>query len=285
MIILMTSTWIAFLLLALCVAGCGTNEPDAKQESVPEPSASSTVTPLEIAFAEGLTLDLYRPEGDGPFPTLVLIHGGGWVSGTRKELASEAEMAVRSGLAVASIDYRLAPKDLWPAQVADCRMAVRYLRSHGGELRLRTDKLAAAGVSAGGHLSMWLGFDGEPAERVQAVCSVSGIHDLELKMTPAGEGYRIVQSLLGPADPEGRAAASPLNRATAKSPPVYFIHGVKDPLVSTDHSELAAKRLKSLGVEQTLVLVPEMGHGLDLSKPGDSSAWADALKWIRSKLD
>lgn len=286
MIILMASTWIAIAFLALCTMGCEGPElerPSSQQSKVEEASEPST-KPTEHTFKPGLSLDLYQPSGPGPFPTLVLIHGGGWVSGSRRELRNESLLAVDAGFAVASVDYRLASADVWPAQIADCRAAVRYLRANGKKLHLKTDSIGAAGVSAGGHLSMWLGYAGDPPERVQAVCSISGIHDLVAPMTAVGEGYKIVQSLLGPNEPQGRAGASPINRARHDSPPTMFIHGTDDSLVPASQSSNAHECLIKLGVDSTLVLIPKMGHGLNLQHEAESHGWRDALAWFKKQL-
>ncbi|CAN5495551.1 alpha/beta hydrolase [soil metagenome] len=231
-------------------------------------------------YATGRSLDIYLPKGNGPFPTVLLIHGGGWVSGSRTELAEHARRLNAKGLAAVSLDYRLAPGSLWPAQREDCDLAAKWVRRHGKEHKLKTGRLAAAGESAGGHLSMWLAEMGD----VQAVGSISGLHDLTLPMTPVGENFGIVQKVLGPNYPKDIKAFSPLLSYKKGMPPVFFIHGKSDPLVPTEHATKAAARLKELGIESKVILLPQMGHGLHFQTKDEGKAWDEFADWVKTKL-
>jgi acetyl esterase/lipase len=235
-----------------------------------------------------LLLDLYTPIGQGPFPLLVLIHGGGWVSGNRQQLAAHATNLLGCGLAVASIDYRLAPENRWPAQRDDVEAAVSYLRAHAKELNLKADRVAAAGESAGAHLSLWLAVHGSEKSRVQAVGLISPLVDLSIPMTPTGESYQIVQKTLGPNYPRGIKDFSPINFVSATTPPVFFLHGEKDPWVPKPHVEGPAARLRALGVPVEVVYVPSMGHGLDFTHKEASAEQAVALRklgdWAKGVL-
>lgn len=230
-----------------------------------------------------LQLDYYRPPSGPALPLIVVFHGGGWVSGSRSDMSAVCVALSKAGYAVASVSYRLAPKDLWPAQIEDARAAVRYLRANAERLRLKPDRIAALGFSAGGHLSSWLGVSGKPEERVQAVVSIAGIHDLAMPLTKEGESYRIVQRLLGPNDPKGRSAASPISKVDAKSAPHYFIQGEADPLVPVSQSKAMLAKLQAMQVPAQLELVPKMAHGIDLSKPEQKAALARAVSFLRKQ--
>jgi len=213
---------------------------------------------------KNVELDLYvpNPPQDAfrarPPRLVVLIHGGGWASGSKEELNDLSEYFVGKGFAVANINYRLAPEDIWPAMLEDCLAAVAYLRQHEADHGYDASRIIAGGESAGGHLSMWLAVKGQ----VSTVLSISGLHDLSLKMTPEGEKYKIVQKALGKNYPADVRDFSPLNYVTSSLAPVYFIHGEKDPWVQFEHSARAESKLKSLGVRTKAVLVSGMGHGI-----------------------
>ncbi|MDX2065781.1 MAG: alpha/beta hydrolase [Fimbriimonadaceae bacterium] len=236
----------------------------------------------EFTYAQrgstALKLDLYRLPDPvaGKRPRLfVLIHGGGWVSGTKAELRPHALRLRELGFAVASVDYRLAPNHLWPAQRTDVRDAVRWLRSQAKRFGYDASFVVAGGESAGGHLSMWLGLDRE----VQAIVSISGLHDLRIPMSTEGESYRIVQRALGDAYPAKLREFSPLPQITRRFVPTYFIHGKRDPWVPVVHSEVAHRQLQKLGGVSKLELVGTMGHGLKPANPPERAALDRAAKW------
>ena len=99
-----------------------------------------------------LKADLYIPQGDGPFPGVLVVHGGAWRMGTRAQLAGFAKTLADNGFTAVAISYRLAPKHLFPAQIEDCKEAVRWMRSHAERLKLDPERLGAYGYSAGGQL-------------------------------------------------------------------------------------------------------------------------------------
>ncbi len=236
--------------------------------------------PVNKVYASGggidLSLDLYRPAGEGPFPCVILIHGGGWGTGDKSEMAPHAKVLVEQGIAAASVQYRFAPKHLWPAQLVDVRAAAAYLRKNAASLRLSPRKFAAAGESAGAHLSYWLAVKGD----VRAVGAVSPLLDCTLPMSPEGERYQIVQRTLGPGWRSKVRAFSPLYQAKKGGPPVYFIHGQRDPWVPEEHSTKPAESLKRLHTETRVVIVSTMGHGLLFKDPKQLAAWQAFARWV-----
>jgi len=115
----------------------------------------------DLVFAtvagQELKLDLARPaEGEGPFPAVVCIHGGGWVGGSRSQMTRTIEVLAGRGYVAITPDYRLAPRHPFPAQVEDCKAAVRWLRANAGKYRVNPERIGAVGLSAGGHLSCML---------------------------------------------------------------------------------------------------------------------------------
>ncbi len=162
--------------------------------------------PDDIVFEEGLEysavggrqlLDIARPKtGDGPFPAVVCIHGGGFRAGSRERYRSIAYYLAQHGYVAATIDYRLSPRHQFPAAVEDSKAAVRYLRANAARFNLDPDRIGATGGSAGGHLVLMLGVTGGVAEfegsgpnqefssAVQAVVNQFGPTDLTASYEP-----------------------------------------------------------------------------------------------------
>jgi acetyl esterase/lipase len=231
-----------------------------------------------------LTLDLYSPENvSGSLPVVVWIHGGGWSRG-RKERCPAVTL-VQDGYVVVSIDYRLANIAPFPAQIEDCKAAVRWLRANASVYHLDPEHIGVWGYSAGGHLAALLGTSGGVREleetgdnmsyssRVQAVCDVSGPSDLarlykeasQSSTDKSGKAVSAVADLIG-----GRVdqiltkatAASPIHYVSKDDPPFLIIHGENDSTVPVSQAESFAAALKAAGVKTTLEIASGRGHGV-----------------------
>jgi acetyl esterase/lipase len=226
-------------------------------------------------------LDLYLPKGDGPFPVIVWVHGGAWLGGSKDN--PPALRYVGKGYAVAAINYRLSQHAIFPAQIEDCKAAIRWLRAHAGEFRLNPKRFAAWGESAGGHLVALLGTTGDVSEfdvgenleqssAVQAVVDWFGPIDF-LQMNPqAGNLGRMDHD--APDSPESKLIggpirdhpdrvlrASPIHYVTYNDPPFLIMHGDQDPLVAHGQSELLEAALKEAHVPVQFHTVKGAGHG------------------------
>ena len=234
-----------------------------------------------------LYLDIARPKEGGPYPCVVVLHGGAWVGGSRKDVSVGdkgksgkidpsilEDVAARGYVAVAP-SYRLAPKFPFPAQIQDARAAVRFLRANAKTYDLDPTKIAAAGFSAGGHLALLLGLadkvDGwdagsnlDQSSRVQCVVDYFGPADLSLYSTsPALEDAYLVP-VFGKAvktDPEVYKKVSPINYVSKAAPPVQILHGTFDLIVPIIHSEKLLKKLTDAGAEAEMITVRGEGHG------------------------
>jgi acetyl esterase/lipase len=245
----------------------------------------------DVVFAEAggrkLKLDLALPDGDGPFPVVLCIHGGGWVSGDRRQLGQTIEALARQGFAAVTCDYRLAPADRFPAAVEDCKAAVRFLRASAGKYALNPDRIGAVGFASGGHLACLLGVTGkedglegsggnaEQSSRVQAVVSFFGPTDLTRKdWTPDTEAKNLVPFLGGDAaqKPELYRKASPALYACKDAPPFLFLHGDRDPVVPLRQSEILARKLEEAGGSARVLVLEGEGHGWRGEKLRDSIA-------------
>jgi acetyl esterase/lipase len=227
-------------------------------------------------------LDLYFPaQTNRSLPLIIWIHGGAWRGGS-KDNCPAARFTGR-GFAVASVNYRLSQHAVFPAQIEDCKAAVRWLRAHANEYQLDTNRFGAWGSSAGGHLVALLGTTGDVKEfdrgenlafssRVQAVADFFGPADL-LKMTAqSGANSRMNHDapdspeslLIGgtlPENPDKARRASPVIYVSKGDAPMLLVHGDADPLVPWNQSEELCAALKKAGVDATLHIVKGGGHG------------------------
>jgi acetyl esterase/lipase len=246
-----------------------------------------------------LKLDLYVPKGsDKPLPVVMWVHGGSWEGGDKSD--SYALPLLKSGFAVASINYRLSQTAIFPAQLMDCKAAVRWLRTHAGRYNLNPDKIGAAGASAGGHLVALLGttddlpalegHEGYPgvSSRVQAVCDFFGptdfpnwnkgnLHPVNFE-TPDNAIARLIGGAVTTHENLARAA-SPVYYVSAHACPFYIAHGDQDVVVPLEQSIELNEALQKAGVPSSLYVVKGAGHGFN-----DPIAWEKAVAFLKHYL-
>ncbi len=251
----------AFAILASVVA-IGT----APTRSSGEPGAEGDIVVLrDLAYREGASrhwkLDLaMKKEGQASSrPGIVVIHGGGWIEGDKSSFSQrEGDVPgnivhfARMGFVAVTINYRLSSEARFPAQLDDCKTAVRWLRAHEKEYNVDKDRIGAWGNSAGGHLALLLGMPGKDSDDasdgpyrdqsslVQAVASDSGPIDL-IEQHRSGVLRQVCTQLMGgPPEGERTAAytrASPANRISGKIPPLLLIYGVDDAQVPVETAD------------------------------------------------
>ena len=233
----------------------------------------------DIPYVEGgherNRLDLYLPQkAEGRLPLIVWIHGGAWLGGGKD--GCPAVPLVPKGYAVASINYRLSQHAVFPAQIEDCKAAIRWLRANAAKYHIDAGHVGVWGASAGGHLVAMLGTAGNVKElegeggnldqpsRVQCVVDWFGPSDL-LTMAGSHNNPGSPESrLIGGAVQENKEKArkaSPLTYVNKDSAPFLIMHGDQDNLVPLGQSQLLADALKKAGVEVNLVVVKGNGHG------------------------
>lgn len=286
---------LTFLLFATCCWGAWSNTAFAQRPSERESSRSSdsrrgppVTTEDNLVYGKvgdrELKLDMARPAtGDGPFPAILFIHGGGWSGGNRERWKTEIVDAAQRGFVAVTVSYRLTEPDKsgkatnpFPAAVNDVKCAARWLRANAAKYQVNPNKFGAAGDSAGGHLSLMLGLtdasaklegDGgspDQSSRVQAVVNIFGPTDMrELHRTCPDAAPIVAKFLNGTPDEaaENYRASSPITYASKTSAAVLTIHGTDDKLVPPGQAELLDRKLKEVGGSHTLLLIEGEGHG------------------------
>jgi len=242
---------------------------------------------------QSLKLDLYRPKNlSKPVPVLMFIHGGAWRGGKRGDYRIYGIDFAKRGYVVASVTYRLVPKAHFPAPVQDVKCAVRWLRANAKKYKIDPEKIAAIGGSAGGHLSMMVGYSsdvpalegtgGNPdvSSRVQAVVDLYGPTDLT---TGFARNNRIVVDFFGgqtfnKARKKYRLA-SPITHVTKDDPPTLILHGTIDRVVPIAQSDMLAAKLKEKGVPYIYDRLPGWPHAMDVAQPVN-----DRCQWLMQRF-
>lgn len=235
-------------------------------------------------------LDLYLPEkSDGPLPLIIWVHGGGWQGGSKTGCPPARDNYMARGYAVASIGYRLSGDAIFPAQIEDCKAAIRWLRAHAKEHNLNPDRFAAWGSSAGGHLVALLGTSGDirafdvgahldQSSRVQAVCDYYGptdllqmdAHALNKQRSNHNSPTSAESKLIGGAIQENKdkvARANPITYVSKDDPPFLIVHGDQDSTVAHHQSEILYDALRSAGARVRFHTIEGAGHGSGFGGP------------------
>jgi acetyl esterase/lipase len=247
-------------------------------------------------------LDVYLPADDSSArPMVIYIHSGSWQEGDKGEHPEMYLPLVEAGFVVFCINYRLTGEAAYPAQIYDCKAAVRWARAHAQEYGGDPERIAAVGASAGAHLAALLGTTGDVKElegnegsagvssRVQAVVDWFGPTDLTL--VQAAEGYDItpVVMLLG-GEPKERMdmakLASPAAFVSADDPPFLIIHGTDDPVVPFVLSQVMAGKLSAAGASAELIPVAGGKHGKFVdTEPSQDELMARSITFLDEVLE
>jgi len=152
----------SLLLAGLIISGACAKEDTPDDNTTTAASTQKDVTYASVSSAP--KMDIYMPEGQGPFPAVILIHGGAFLGGSKSDEASNAAVLNANGYVAVSIDYRLSGEAKFPAQIEDCKASVRFLRANAAKYKINAEKIGSWGASAGGNLSALLGTTGNVAE-------------------------------------------------------------------------------------------------------------------------
>jgi acetyl esterase/lipase len=275
---------------------------------IPPPPADVTlIQDIQYGTAAGtplyLHLSLPKPLPEKPAPVIIIVHGGGWQDGNRNANLMGTYKFAGSGFASASIEYRLTRQAPWPAQIQDCKCAVRYLRANAAKYHIDPAHIGALGDSAGGHLVAMMGltdgiaeFEGDGgnagvSSHVQAVCDMFGPTDLvaylyayPLDHAP-DQNPGMIRFLGGPVFDHLATLwkASPMAyvNTSATTPPFLILHGDHDPHVPLQQSLNLADALQKKGDDVTIRIQLNEEHGGRFFFP---NAYPDMLAFFNRTL-
>jgi triacylglycerol lipase len=241
---------------------------------------------------ERLLADVYLPAGEGPFGGVLVVHGGAWTAGSKAQLSFVARRLADSGFTAVAINYRLAPKHPFPAQLEDCEAAVRWMRTNARQYQIDPQRIGGYGYSAGGHLVALLGAKSALAASQQD--SVQDAASTSLQAVVAGGAPCDFRGIPRAVDllaywlggtraevPEAYKLASPAQHVSKYAPPMFFFHGQDDRLVRPSDPQAMVDALKEQGVHAELKLLADRGHVLAMF---DDAAIRDAVKFLQQHL-
>jgi acetyl esterase/lipase len=269
------------VLLAGGPAPAQEKQPQKKQpQPFKAPEGVEVLRDVEYGRGGGRALKMHilRPEKAPrtPMPVLVWIHGGGWQAGNKESGLGRLAPYAQRGYFCATVEYRLSGEAPFPAQIEDCKCAIRFLRAKAKQFQLDPDRIGVWGSSAGGHLVALLGTSAyvkelegkggwqDQSSRVQAVCDFCGPTDIAKAGSKGGPKGAIGKLLGGDPNEKGELAklANPLTHVTKEAPPFLIVHGDQDKTVPLGHSEELEAALKKAGVPVRLYVARGQGHGL-----------------------
>lgn len=284
--------------MALTIAGLLTLLPNVVEAQSEESTAAQLEIYRGIPYAKRgsthLAADIYVPAGQGPFPGVLMVHGGGWVSGYREQMSHHARILAKNGFAVVTISYRLAPRFRFPDQLIDCRDALQWMREHAGQYKIDPGRMAGFGYSAGAQLICLLGYEnqhrlghltvessGESRSQLRAVIAGGTPCDL----AKGTHGTLLLYVYLGGTSdqfPERYRQASPVAHLSAACPPSFFYHGEVDRLVPREGVLAMSSQLRDLGVRSEVYMVTGKGH---IGAFHDDAAIERAAEFLTEVLD
>ena len=219
-------------------------------------------------------LDVYkRTDVTGPQPTLIWIHGGGWVAGAKESAIGELAPWLEAGWNIVNVEYRLGRVSQAPAAVEDCLCALRWVGANAKAYGIDVKRLVVSGGSAGGHLALTTGMidegagldrqcPGVPLPKVAAIVNWFGITDVvDLLDGPNRKSYAVQWLGSRPDREEVARRVSPLSHVRPGLPAIFTIHGDADPGVPYAHATRLHEALGKAGVSNQLHTVPGGKHG------------------------
>jgi acetyl esterase/lipase len=257
---------IVFLVLGTSLVAFAADSPTP----VPQYQSPNLHSDIQYAQAgdEKLLLDAYVPEGPGPFPVAIVVHGGGWGSGDKKgDITPLLDPLAKANFTWFSIDYRLAPKYQWPACFDDVQTAIRWIKAHAADYKGDPARIALIGYSAGGNLATLAAVRAGADTRVQAVVGLAPPTDMPADTVRRGNLLsKSLQALFGHAPAVDADAMEKMQDMSAIShlqpglPPFLLIHGTEDQSVAYTQSINFQAKLKENKTPCDLITIQGAGH-------------------------
>jgi alpha-L-fucosidase 2 len=262
---------------------------------------------VEFASPGGhpLLLDLHIPDGPGPFPAAILVHGGGFDGGNRAtNMAPTFQPLADAGFAWFSIDYRMAPEFRFPQAKEDMDTAIEWVKANASKYHLNIAKLIISGESAGGYLVDYAATHETPETRVAAVVDFYGPVDYEkIARQRASYPARFNMTSISAHQAKGGGIwffqvqgyddasyaklkeISPLYAVHKGMPPFLEIHGTRDDQVPYEQSTIMCDALRKVGTACDIVTIEAGGHGMSGWKDADQQHYrSDMIVWLKKTL-
>jgi len=253
----------------------------------------------DIEFAKAgdmsLTLDAYVPDGPGPFPTVIVVHGGGWRNGDKQTYVKPLfEPLTEAGFTWFTINYRLAPAHHFPAPVEDVESAIRYVQSHAREYKVDLKRIAITGESAGGHLVSFVGARDGRKLKLRAVVPFYAPNELEAMITGSDQtasARPAIKGLLDFTEPNPEAVrrlreASPITYVKKGMPPFLLIHGTGDQTVPFHQATVMCDKIKQAGSSCEIFPVEGGAHGMGSwdKNPSTQGYKVKMIEWLKRTM-
>ncbi len=241
---------------------------------------------IEFARPGGLplTLDASIPEGNGPHPAVIIVHGGGFINGDKQTYVPPLfPPLTQAGFAWFTINYRLAPNHQYPAPMEDLKAAFDFVLKNAKEYRVDPKRIAVMGESAGGTIVAFYGATAKGKSRPRAVVDFYGVTDWEYHRDQLGELRDNAKSWLGRADLKSASAMTYIKK---DMPPFLFIHGTKDAQVPFPHSPRMCSAMRLIGASCEVFTVEGAGHGVGgwEKEPAFQAYKKKMVEWLQETM-
>ena len=253
----------------------------------------------DIEFAKpggfSLTLDAYVPDGAGPFPTVIIVHGGGFARGDKQTYVPPLfEPLSQAGFAWFTINYRMHPQFKFPDAVEDVEAAIRFVKMHAKEYKVDLSRVVLMGESAGGALVSFVGVQNKSAIKLAAVVPFYGVHDWQQRAEEEAAGkvgpsiWREFFSVPAGNSPEAIKRMKEVSAASYIKkglPPFLLVHGTGDMSVLYSWSPMFQAKLKAAGVPCDLITIPDGRHGMASWESFAPEYKDNVADWLATKLN